>query len=187
MKITVYCGASIGNKEIYKNAAIEMAKWIAKNNYELVYGGGKQGLMGVVSDTVMAEGGKVTGIMPHFLTERELANEEITKFIKVQTMYERKKMMIDLGDVYIALPGGPGTLEEISEVVSWSRIGQNNNPCIFFNINNYYEPIKNMFDTMVENGFLTLEDRKKILFTTSYEELENFIKNYTPPEIRVYK
>lgn len=187
MKITVYCGASLGNDEIYKNAAIDLGKWIAKNKHELVYGGGKLGLMGIVSDTVMQEGGKVTGIITHFLTERELANEDITKLIKVDTMPERKKMMIDLGDVYIALPGGPGTLEEISEVVSWARIGQNNNPCIFFNINNYYKPMELMFDTMVNSGFLTAEDRDKFLFTTSYEEMEDFIKNYTPPGVRVYK
>lgn len=187
MKITVYCGASIGNDEVYKEAAIEMGKWIVKNGHQLVYGGGKLGLMGVVSDTVMMEGGEVTGIITHFLTERELANEDITKLIKVDTMAERKRIMIDLGEVYIALPGGPGTLEEIVEVISWARIGQNNNPCIFFNINNYYEPVKNMYDTMVNSGFLTKEDREKILFTTSYDEMENFIKTYTPPGIRKYK
>lgn len=187
MKITVYCGASTGNDEIYKNEAIKMGKWIAKNGHELIYGGGKLGLMGIVSDTVMANGGKVTGIITHFLTERELANEDITKLIKVNTMPERKKIMIDLGEVYIALPGGPGTLEEIAEVVSWARIGQNNNPCIFFNINGYYEPMKDMFDMMVNSGFLTAEDKDKILFTTSYEEMEDFIKNYTPPGVRVYK
>ncbi|MDO4690716.1 MAG: TIGR00730 family Rossman fold protein [Fusobacterium sp.] len=187
MKVTVYCGANMGNNEIYRNSAIEMGKWIAKNNHHLVYGGGKLGLMGVVSDTVMAEGGEVTGIITHFLTERELANEDITKLIKVDTMPERKKIMMELGDVYIALPGGPGTLEEIVELISWARIGQNNNPCIFFNINNYYEPIKSMYDLMVNSGFLTEDDRNKILFTTSYEEMENFIKTYTPPAIRKYK
>ena len=187
MKITVYCGASIGNNEIYKNTAVEMAKWIVKSGHQLVYGGGKLGLMGVVSDTVMSEGGEVTGIITHFLTKRELANEDITKLIKVDTMPERKKIMIDLGEVYIALPGGPGTLEEIVEVISWARIGQNDNPCIFFNVNNYYNPIKDMYDTMVKSGFLTKEDRDKILFTTSYDEMENFIKNYKPPKIRKYK
>lgn len=187
MRITVYCGASLGNDEIYKNAAIEMGRWIVNNGHQLVYGGGKLGLMGIVSDTVMSEGGEVTGIITHFLTERELANEDITKLIKVDTMPERKKIMIDLGEVYIALPGGPGTLEEITEVVSWARIGQNSNPCIFFNINNYYEPIKNMFNNMVNSGFLTAEDRDKFLFTTSYEEMENFIKTYTPPVTRKYK
>lgn len=91
MRITVYCGASLGNDEIYKNAAIEMGRWIVNNGHQLVYGGGKLGLMGIVSDTVMSEGGEVTGIITHFLTERELANEDITKLIKVDTMPERKK------------------------------------------------------------------------------------------------
>lgn len=186
MKITVYCGASLGNKEIYKKTAVDFGKWIVRNQHSLVYGGGGTGLMGVVSDTVMKEGGEVIGIIPNFLAERELANENITKLIRVETMVERKKLLLELGEVCIALPGGPGTLEEITEVISWARIGKNNNPCIFFNVNSYFDPIKDMYDKMVENAFLTKEDRDKILFTDSYEEIENFISNYTPPTLRKY-
>lgn len=187
MKITVYCGASLGNDKIYREVTVNFGKWIAKNKHSLVYGGGGGGLMGLIADTVMKEGGEVTGIIPHFLAERELAHEGITKLIKVETMVERKKLLLELGEVCVALPGGPGTLEEITEVISWARIGKNDNPCIFFNVNGYYDDIKNMYDKMVKNGFLTKEDREKILFTDSYEELENFIKNYTPPNIRKYE
>ena len=91
-----------------------------------------------------------------------------------------------MGDVFIALPGGPGTLEEISEVISWSRIGQNSKPCIIFNVNGYYDSLKNMYDTMVKEGFLTEEDRNKILFSDSFDEIEEFIGKYEPPRVREY-
>ena len=101
-------------------------------------------------------------------------------------MSERKEVILKKGDVCIALPGGPGTLEEITEVVSWSRVGQNNNPCIFFNTNNYYSLIEQFYDQMVSNEFLTQEDRDKILFSNSFQEIEEFIENYKTPKIRTY-
>ena len=101
-------------------------------------------------------------------------------------MSERKETILEKGDVCIALPGGPGTLEEITEVVSWTRVGQNDNPCIFFNTNNYYSLIEQFYDQMVSNQFLTQEDRDKILFSKSFEEIERFIKNYKVPKVRTY-
>ena len=101
-------------------------------------------------------------------------------------MSVRKNRMIALGDCYIALPGGPGTLEEIAEVISWARVGQNQNPCILFNQNGYYDSLARFYDEMVENGFLSGQDRERILFTDSLEEMEVFISNYTPPEVRKY-
>ena len=142
MKITVYCGASVGNNVAHQQAAIALGQWIAARQYTLVYGGGNAGLMGLLANTVLENGGKVIGIMPTFLQERELAHTGLTEMITVRSMPERKSKMIELGDVYIALAGGPGTLEEITEVISWARIGQNNNPCILFNSDGYYEPLK---------------------------------------------
>lgn len=104
----------------------------------------------------------------------------------MDTMDERKQKMLDLGNACIALPGGPGTLEEITEVVSWSRLGQNNNPCIFYNENDYYRPIQQFYDDMVQNDFLTVEDRSKILFSNSVDEIHSFITDYVPPIIRTY-
>ncbi len=187
MNITVYCGASLGTKEIYQKATAELGEWIAKNNNTLVYGGGKVGLMGVVADSVLENNGKVIGIMPSFLRTRELAHTGLSESIIVETMSERKLKMIELGDCYIALPGGPGTLEEISEVVSWARIGKNNNPCIFLNIGGYYDDLKKFYDNMVKNGFLTAADRNKTLFAESIGEISDFIASYTPPEVRSYK
>ncbi len=178
MNITVYCGANFGNKEIYKEAAASLAKWIGENHHNLVYGGSRVGLMGIVSNGVLDAGGRVTGIIPTFLVDREQANHRITELIEVETMSERKKKMADLGEVFIALPGGAGTLEEITEVVSWARLGRHKSPCIFFNANNYYRHIESAYDLMVEEGFLSEEDRNLTLFSDSFEAIEEFIKNY---------
>lgn len=149
MNITVYCGASQGNLPLYSQVAIDLGNWITKHEHTLIYGGGKAGMMGKLADSVLQKGGEVIGIIPTFLKERELAHKSLTKIIEVDSMAERKQRMLDYGDACIALPGGPGTLEEITEVISWSRIGKNQNPCIVYNENNYYDALKNMYDTMV--------------------------------------
>lgn len=186
MHITVYCGASLGNNLTHEQAARDLGKWIAERQHTLVYGGGKAGLMGVVADSALANGGQVIGVMPTFLQQRELAHQGLTQMITVETMSERKQKMIELGNVYIALAGGPGTLEEIIEVISWARIGQNNNPCILFNRDGYYNALQAFFDNMVAQGFLTQADRDKTLFSDDLAEIESFIESYTPPEVRKY-
>ncbi|MGY4674403.1 LOG family protein [Ursidibacter arcticus] len=186
MNITVYCGASLGNNPKHQQATVQLGQWIAQQGHTLIYGGGNAGLMGLIANTVLENGGKVIGIMPTFLQERELAHTGLTEMISVDSMSVRKQKMIELGDVYIALAGGPGTLEEISEVISWARIGQNNNPCILFNSDNYYQPLQQFFDKMVEQGFLTTTDRQKTLFSDDLNEIIHFIAHYTPPEVRRY-
>lgn len=186
MNITVYCGASTGNNPIYSEAAQKLGAWIAKNKHKLVYGGGKAGLMGIVADEVLKFNGEAIGIMPTFLVNRELSHQQLTKLEIVDSMSERKNKMIELGDCYIALPGGPGTLEEISEVISWARIGQHKNPCILFNVNGYYDHLKKLFDDMVDSGFLGEADKSIMLFTDSLEEVEQFIENFKPVAVRTY-
>lgn len=186
MNITVYCGASIGHNIAHQQATIALGKWIATQQHTLIYGGGNAGLMGLLANTVLENGGTVIGVMPTFLQERELAHTGLTKMITVHSMPERKSKMIELGDVYIALAGGPGTLEEITEVISWARIGKNNNPCILFNSDGYYEPLKAFFDNMVTQGFLSQSARDKTLFSDNLKEIETFITHYIPPEIRTY-
>lgn len=178
MKITVFCGANNGRNEAYKENAMEVGKWIATNNHTLVYGGGKIGLMGVIADTVLENRGEVIGIMPQFLVDREISHTGITEFIIVDDMSERKTKLVDFGDVFIALPGGPGTLEEISQVISWVRVGKKDAPCILMNINGFYDFLEQYFDKMVEEGFLTKEDREKTLFAKNLVEMEEFIANY---------
>lgn len=186
IKVAVYCGASHGNNKIYINKTIELAKWIANNNNSLVFGGGNVGLMGTVADSVLENGGEVIGVMPNFLAEREIAHKGLTKMHLVKSMHERKSKMIDLADCFIALPGGPGTLEEITEVISWGRIGQQLKPCILFNINGFYNNLRHQYDLMVSEGFLSEDDRSKILFTDSFDEIESFIECYNPPDVRTY-
>ena len=178
MKITVFCGANNGRNEAYKENAMEVGKWIATNNHTLVYGGGKVGLMGIIADTVLEKNSEVIGIMPQFLVDREISHTGITEFIIVDDMSVRKAKLVDLGDVFIALPGGPGTLEEISQVISWVRVGKKDAPCILMNVDGYYDFLEQYFDKMVEEGFLTIEDRKNTLFTDNIEEMERFIFNY---------
>ena len=178
MRITIFCGANNGKSELYKENAIELGKWIANKNHTIVYGGGKIGLMGVIADTVLENSGEVIGIMPQFLVDREISHTGITEFVIVDDMSERKTQLVDLGDAFIALPGGPGTLEEISQVISWVRVGKKDAPCILMNVNGYYDFLEQYFDKMVEEGFLTNEDRKRTLFTANLEEMEEFIANY---------
>lgn len=166
---------------------INLGMWIAKKGHTLVYGGGNVGLMGLLADTVLNNKGKVIGVIPEFLIERELSHPNLTELHIVNTMSERKSKMIELGQACIALPGGPGTLEEITEVISWARVGKNDSPCILYNINSYYHPMENMYDDMVKNGFLTITDREKTLFSNSLDSIEEFIFNYEKPVVRSYK
>lgn len=187
MNIIVYCGASSGNESQYDDNAIELGKWIAKKNYTLVYGGGNIGLMGTIANTVLEFGGNVIGVMPKFLADREISHPGLTEFIIVENMSERKNKILSIGDVCVALPGGPGTLEEIAEVISWSRIGQNNRPCILYNKSGYYDLLAGFFDNMVEKGFLTVADRERIAFAESLEHMEQVIVDFKPSGVREYK
>ena len=178
MNIAVYCAASQSNGSTFDERAEELGKWMAQKNHTLVYGGGNTGLMGVVATSVMKSGGEVIGVMPQFFVEREIAKKDITKLHIVETMSERKNKMIELSEVYIALPGGPGTLEEIAEVVSWVRVGQTNGICIFYNMEGYYDHLEAFFSHMVTTNLLSQEDRKQIYFVKSLEEIEKLIENY---------
>ena len=185
-RIAVYCGAAMGNDQAYQTATITLAHYLATHNLELVYGGGGVGLMGLLANEVLDAGGRVQGVMPKELYERSAAFPRLTNLKIVDNMAIRKATMLTLSDACIALPGGPGTLEEISEAFSWARIGDNPNPCIFFNVNGYYDPLQTMFDNMTEKGFLTVEDREKLLFSDSLDEIFKFIADYQPPKIRTY-
>ncbi|MDF7665927.1 TIGR00730 family Rossman fold protein [Bifidobacterium sp. ESL0745] len=186
MKITVYCGAASGDDPKYAAAAKRLGEWVAANNDELVYGGGGVGLMGVVAQAVLDGGGKVHGIMPQMLIDRNAAAKGLTTMEVVDDMDERKRRMMELGDVLIAFPGGPGTLEEIAEAISWSRIGLNNKPCVLFDLDGYWRPLAQMYDVMVSAGFLTAADRSKLLVTDSVDEITRFAATYQPPKVRTF-
>lgn len=178
MNIAVYCAASQSNVSTFDERTEELGKWMAQKNHTLVYGGGNTGLMGIVATAVMQTGGQVIGVMPQFLVDREIVKKDITKLHIVETMSERKHKMIELSEAYIALPGGPVTLEEISEVVSWVRVGQTNGICIFYNMEGYYDHLEAFFNQMVTTKLLSQEDRNQIYFVKSLEEIEKLIENY---------
>lgn len=178
MRIAVYCGASLGTDPEYQAAAKNLGSWIVENGHELIYGGGKLGLMGVIADSVMDNGGTAIGIMPKFLHNFEHAYPGLTQMITVEDLDQRKQAMMAQADACIALPGGVGTLEEISEAFSWARVGKNDKPCIFFDVQHYYEPLRLFFNQMVEQGFLSAEDRQLVLFSDSIIEIEKYIYDY---------
>lgn len=187
MNIAVYCGATAGNSSEYTTLTKQLGLWIVDNEYNLVYGGGNVGLMELIANTVLEGKQEVYGVIPDFLVGRELAKKDLTSLEIVSTMQERKLKMIQKANVFIALPGGPGTLEEITEVISLGRVGEHHNPCILINYNGYYDHLKKQYEHMVSEGFLTQEDFDKVLFANSINELNDFINNFTPPDVRSYK
>ncbi|WP_311407363.1 LOG family protein [Liquorilactobacillus uvarum] len=185
-KIAVYCGASVGSDSAYQKAAVKLGKYLVKRDLELVYGGGGIGLMGILANQVLSSGGKVHGVMPQELVERGAAFNKLTDLKVVADMSVRKQTMLAMSDGCIALPGGPGTLEEIIEAFSWARLGDNPNPCTFYNVNGYYDPLERMFDEMTKKEFLTVTDRKKLFFSESLDDIFSFMTSYVPPKIRTY-
>lgn len=178
MNITVYCGSSTGTDPVFKEKACELGRWIGGNGHCLVYGGGGAGLMGAAADSVLEAGGEVIGVMPHFLVEREAAHPALTRLITVDTMAERKAGMAGLGDVFIALPGGPGTLEEISEIISLIRLDQLKSIGILYNIADYYRPLMEMFAQMVRAGFIYGEITEFVKFPETFDELRQIIEEF---------
>lgn len=156
--ICVYCGSRPGIDLSFKNAAIDLGKSLAKADFELIYGGGDKGIMGYVAAGARAMGGKVISIIPKFLINREASIENLQKqenVIITQTMHQRKQLMFDKADVFIALPGGIGTLEELTEILTWAQLARHNKPIILANINNFWQPLLELFNHMVENNFIT--------------------------------
>lgn len=178
MNITVYCGSNPGNNPNFSFAAQGLGEWIGQNNYALVYGGSMNGLMGIVADEVLKQDGEVYGVIPEVLRGIEAKHPLVKNMEIVPTMSDRKNRMIELGDAFIALPGGVGTLEEISEIASLIRIGIINKPTIFYNIDSYYEPMKALFDQMVQEDFLKEDIRDMFLFSDSLKEIETFIHSH---------
>lgn len=178
MNITVYLASSMGNTPDYYEQVVAFAHWLAQHDHCLVYGGSQTGLMGVLADTALAQGAKVYGIMPDFMQKREKAHQGLTHLQIVDDMDERKRLLMEEGDILVAFPGGPGTLEEIIQAISWARVGQLDKPCLLFNMNGYYDSLKEQFNQMVQAGFLTTADRKKVIFVDSLQALEEVISSY---------
>jgi uncharacterized protein (TIGR00730 family) len=154
MNVCVFCGSSAGFDPAHAAAARELGKLLASNSMRLIYGGGKVGLMGILADTVMENGGEVIGVIPDFLLRREVAHHGITKLEIVDSMHERKKRMADLSHGFIALSGGWGTLEELFEVLTWRQLGLVQQPVAILNVQRFFDPLIHQMKLMAQHGFL---------------------------------
>ena len=175
MKITVYLGASEGNDPALKTAVQELGRWIGQSGNALVYGGSRSGLMGLLADSVLAAGGQVTGVEPRFFVEQELQHNGLTELIVTENMAQRKAKMIELGDAFVALPGGVGTLEEISEIFTRVRLDMGPHECFLLNIDGFYDPLRLFLESMVEHRFFDQCDLDRCHFPRSVEELERLL------------
>lgn len=176
MNITVYLGASEGNDPSLRKAVEELGAWIGGSGNALVYGGSRAGLMGAVADSVLKAGGEVTGVTPEFFILNEIKHDGLTKLIVTRDMSERKNKMIELGDAFIAFPGGTGTLEEIAEVMSKVSLKHLNAPCILYNLNGYYDDLKALLDHMIEKGLSSKDRQEGIYFTENLEDIKRILK-----------
>ena len=172
MNITVYLGANEGNTPALKAAAQELGRWIGESGNALIYGGSRSGLMGALADSVLATGGEVTGVEPEFFVKGELQHDGLTELIVTKDMTERKTKMIELGDAFIAFPGGTGTLEEIAEVMSKVSLKHLDAPCILYDLDGYYTGLRMLLGRMIETGLSSEERQKGIYFAKDLAEIK---------------
>lgn len=180
-KILVFCGSNTGNDPIFAAHAVSLAGALARHNIELVYGGAKVGLMGKMADAVLSAGGRVTGVIPHFLQAKEIAHSGLTTLILVDTLQERKARMSELCDGVIALPGGYGTLDELFEMLTWAQLGLHAKPVALLNTNGYYDPLIAMIDNMVAKAFLKKTHGDLLLVDKEAEGLLEKMEQYAAP------
>ena len=178
--VSVYCGSSLGKNKVYRDEAVVLGNTIANKGLNLVYGGGNIGLMGVIANTVLQQGGRVTGVLPHFLNKKEVGNLDIHELILVDSMHERKQKISEISDAFIAMPGGLGTLEEVAEMLTWSQLGLSQKPIALYNINGFYDLLLGQFDRMVEDGFLKPENRAMVLSDSNSEKLLKKLHDFEP-------
>ncbi len=182
-RICVFCGSSAGLRPEYSRAAEELGKELVRNDIALVYGGGRVGLMGKIAQTVLECGGEVTGVIPKALAEREVAYTELTDLRIVSSMHERKALMTELSEGFIALPGGLGTIEELFEVLTWGQLSIHLKPCGLLNIEGYFNKLIEFVDHSVREKFIAKEHRNMILIDNSAAGILRQFNEYEPPRI----
>jgi uncharacterized protein (TIGR00730 family) len=179
-RVCVFCGSSGGNQREYRVCAEQLGVELTRNDIVLVYGGGNVGLMGAIADSVLEAGGEAIGVIPEHLMTREIGHNRLTKLHIVRSMHERKALMADLSDAFIALPGGFGTLEEFFEVLTWSQLGLHAKPCGVVNVLGYYTPLLAMLDHAVEERFLKPQNRALVLARDTPGELLQALEDWRP-------
>ena len=179
--ICVFCGSSSGGHSVYAQTAQAVGRLLCRRGIQLVYGGGKVGLMGALADACLAEGGRVIGVIPQALVDKEVAHLGLTELRVVSSMHERKAVMADLSDAFMALPGGYGTWEELFEMLTWSQLGIHRKPCGLLNINGYYDPLLELADKAVSEGFLRETNRSLLLSNDDPERLLDRLSTNSVP------
>ena len=180
--VCVFLGSSLGNREIYKEATELLAKELISNGYQIVYGGGSNGLMGVLGDTAVDAGGYITGIITEQLDDIEVGHQGLNELIIVKNMHERKKMMADKSQAVVCLPGGVGTWEEFFESLTWNQLGLQTKPIILLNIENYYSKLKIFIQHAVDEGFLPQSTSDELVLVDDVDEAILQIKNFIPKD-----
>ena len=183
-RICVYCGSSLGRRPLYAENARRLAQALVERGLGLVYGGASVGVMGVLADAVLAAGGEVVGIIPRGLVAKEVGHSGLSDLRVVDSMHERKALMADRSDAFIALPGGIGTFEELCEIMTWSQLGIHAKPVGLLNVESFFDPFLRMLDHAVDEGFLKPPHRETLLVSTSPAELLNACAAYNPPPVR---
>jgi uncharacterized protein (TIGR00730 family) len=179
--VCVFCGSNVGRDPAYLKAAVSAGEALARAGLTLVYGGGKVGLMGAVADAALASGGRVVGVMPRALFEREIAHSAVSELRVVETMHERKQTMASLADGFLALPGGAGTFEEFFEQWTWAQLGIHGKPVGLLDVNAYFQPLLALIDKIVAEGFMAQTYRDMLIVEPSVAPLLGRFNTYSPP------
>ena len=181
--IAIFCGSSSGLEIIYQSEASRLGKVLAQRKIKIIYGGAKVGLMGTVADAALAQDGEVVGVIPGFLSSKEIAHESLTELIMVESMHQRKTKMHDLSDGIIALPGGFGTLEELFEILTWAQLGLHKKPVGLLNTNGFYDHLKLLLQHMVQQGFLKKINYDMLLISSDIDDLLDRMSKYVAPVV----
>ncbi|HEY1032248.1 MAG TPA: TIGR00730 family Rossman fold protein [Flavipsychrobacter sp.] len=179
--IAVFCGSKEGFNEAFREAAYQLGAILAERNITIIYGGGRIGLMGAVAEGALQNGGKVIGVIPHFLQTKEIAHEGLTELVLTDTMHERKVKMHELSDGVITLPGGWGTMDEMFEMLTWGQLGLHKKPIALLNVNGFFDSLKVLMNNMVQEGFLNECTNEMLLSSESIDELLDMMQQYVAP------
>lgn len=183
-RVCVFCGSNPGTHQEYLDGARRLGRVLASRGIEVIYGGGRVGLMGAMADAVIQAGGKVEGVIPDVLVAKEIAHPRLFRLHVVSSMHERKAMMSSLSDAFIALPGGFGTLDEFCEIVTWGQLGLHRKPCGILNLRNYYDALLAFLNHGASEGFIRQEHRSMVLVNDDPDRLLDMMLAYTPPSVQ---
>ena len=185
--IIIFCGANTGTDPIYEESAYALGQLLAEKEIGITFGGGAVGLMGAVADGALSKGGTVTGVIPQFLVDREMAHPEVQHMEVVESMHERKARMETLGDAIITLPGGAGTMEEFFEMFTWGQIGLQKKPIGLLDVNNFFDALTSLFEKLIEEGFLDEKYMGQLFIGDDANEILKSFEVYKPIETRTYE